>query len=150
RPAGGRADPRRRGPARRAGRPQTPPADRPGAQDGRPVAAARGGAGRSAGGHGSRAPGRGRAGFPLTFRPAAPGRAREVELAGESDRRPPRLFPFWEGIAMARGRRPGWAEAVERLEGSAAAKARLRAVLEALTGGRTLSAVCLQQGISER
>jgi hypothetical protein len=39
---------------------------------------------------------------------------------------------------------------VERLEGSAAAKARLRAVLEALTGGRTLAAVCLHLGISER
>jgi transposase-like protein len=51
---------------------------------------------------------------------------------------------------MARGRRPGWAEVVERLEGSAAAKARLRAVLEALTGGRTLAAVCLHLGISER
>jgi hypothetical protein len=53
-------------------------------------------------------------------------------------------------MTMTRGRRPGWVEALERLEGSAAAKARLRAVLEALAGGRTAAAVCLGLGISER
>jgi hypothetical protein len=51
---------------------------------------------------------------------------------------------------MSRGRKPEWAEAVGRLEGSAVAKARLRAVLEALTGRRTLAEVCLELGLSER
>src|SRR5262245_20907951 len=51
---------------------------------------------------------------------------------------------------MTRGRRPAWAEVVARLEGSAVAKARLRAGLEALTGQRTVAAACLGLGVSER
>src|SRR5262245_55835330 len=51
---------------------------------------------------------------------------------------------------MTRGRRPEWAAAVDRLEGSAVAKARLMAVLQALTGRQTAAQACLQVGLSER
>jgi hypothetical protein len=51
---------------------------------------------------------------------------------------------------MARGRRPEWARAVERLEGSAVAKERLRALLEALTGRQAVGQACLWLGLGER
>jgi hypothetical protein len=51
---------------------------------------------------------------------------------------------------MTRGRKPAWAEAVERLEGSAVAKARLRAVLQTLTGQRTVAQACRLLGVAER
>jgi hypothetical protein len=51
---------------------------------------------------------------------------------------------------MTRRRTPQWAAAVERLDGSALAKARLRAVLETLTGRRTVAEACRLLGLRER
>src|SRR5262245_40383031 len=51
---------------------------------------------------------------------------------------------------MVRGRRPEWAEVVERLEGSAAARARLLAVLEVVAGQRTAAEAGQRLGLGER
>jgi transposase-like protein len=51
---------------------------------------------------------------------------------------------------MARGRPPGGAQLVDHLDGSAQAKARLRALLETLSGRRTVREVSRALGISER
>ena len=57
---------------------------------------------------------------------------------------------FLEGSLMTRGRRPDGASRAERLEGSAVAKARLRMILETLTGKRTVAQACLALGIGDR
>src|SRR5262245_36492730 len=63
----------------------------------------------------------------------------------------PRPFPFFgEQMTMTRGRKPAWAELVNRLDGSTVAKARLRALLETLAGRQTVAAACLGLGLSER
>jgi hypothetical protein len=51
---------------------------------------------------------------------------------------------------MSRGRRPEWAAAVQRLEGSAEAKAQLAAVLEVWAGRCTAASACLGLGLAER
>src|SRR5262245_15223845 len=51
---------------------------------------------------------------------------------------------------MSAGRKPTGAGLVAGLQGSAVAKARLRLVLETLTGERTITAACQQLGIGER
>jgi hypothetical protein len=51
---------------------------------------------------------------------------------------------------MTRGRRPEWAAVVQRLDGSARAKARLCAALEVWTGKRTAAEASWQLGLSER
>ncbi len=51
---------------------------------------------------------------------------------------------------MTRGRRPEWDAAVGRLEGSALAKARLLAVLDVLSGRRTVAQAGLPLGLGER
>jgi hypothetical protein len=51
---------------------------------------------------------------------------------------------------MARGRRPQGADLVDHLEGSALAKARLRAVLETFTGRQTIGQASQALGISTR
>src|SRR5262245_5697401 len=51
---------------------------------------------------------------------------------------------------MTRGRRPDGEHAVADLEGSAVAKARLTAMLAILSGRRTVAAVALELGLSER
>jgi hypothetical protein len=62
----------------------------------------------------------------------------------------PGLFLCWEGETMTRGRRPEWAAVVQRLDGTAQAKARLCAALEVWTGQRTAAEVCCQLGLGER
>jgi hypothetical protein len=51
---------------------------------------------------------------------------------------------------MARGRRPQIAQLVDRLDGSAPAKARLRALLESLSGRQTIGQASRALGISAR
>ena len=48
-----------------------------------------------------------------------------------------------------RGRKPTGAQLVERLDGSARAKTRLKAILETLSGQRTIPDVCAELGIQE-
>jgi len=48
-----------------------------------------------------------------------------------------------------RGRKPTGAKLVERLEGSQRAKARLKAILETLSGDRSIPEVCEELGIQE-
>src|SRR5262245_37600984 len=48
-----------------------------------------------------------------------------------------------------RGRRPEWQRAVERLEGSAVARARLLALLGTLAGRQTVAEACEELGLSE-
>jgi len=48
-----------------------------------------------------------------------------------------------------RGRKPTGAKLVERLEGSQRAKARLKAILETLSGERSIPEVCEELGIQE-
>jgi hypothetical protein len=52
--------------------------------------------------------------------------------------------------AIMRGRRPSGPEYVEKLDGSAAAKARLRIVLETVAGTRRVSEACALLGVSEQ
>jgi len=49
-----------------------------------------------------------------------------------------------------RGRRPSGPEYVDKLEGSAEAKARLRALLETVAGTRRVSEACALLGLSEQ
>jgi transposase-like protein len=51
---------------------------------------------------------------------------------------------------MARGRRPQGADVVDRLDGSALAKARLRALLETFSGRQTIGQASQALGISAR
>src|SRR5262245_38419751 len=51
---------------------------------------------------------------------------------------------------MTRGRTTNWAEVVDRLDGSAEAKARLTTILEALAGQRTLAEAAARLGLGER
>lgn len=57
-----------------------------------------------------------------------------------------RAFPE---VEMPGGRRPKGPELVEGLEGSAEAKARLRVVLETITGERTIAEACQALGLEE-
>src|SRR5208282_948018 len=73
-------------------------------------------------------------------------------------KRPLRQAPWWpfpkpdsrRRKAMARrGRKPTGSNLVEHLEGSERAKARLKAILETLSGARSIPEVCEELGINE-
>src|SRR5262249_13830908 len=120
---------------------------------GRPPATARG-AGRPARRPRGRGPTRAGAGLALTSHPAPQeGRGGRGGRGGRPA--PPPAFPLFGGDeggrgCGTRGGPDGWGGGVGRLEGSAVARARLRAVLEALAGGRAVAEVCLHLGVSER